>query len=978
MKIIQVNLNRCRRAHDLLYNVSLELGLDLCLVSEPNLELSQDWGGNEDAKIWRTTKNTYAAETGNIKGCTWMKTNNLLIISIYTSGNDPIHDLQGLLREISGLIRSTGMEAIIAGDFNAHSPMWGETRTNARGQIVSDWIASENLIVCNTGQTPTFRARGTESIIDLTLCTEGTYEKITNWKVIDDMENNSDHNYIYFEVDRGRNETANDADRRSFRWKINTLDREKVKDILKKYEEENPEGNENEKNLTDLAKEICNTAMKKRKNNARAEAHWWNRDIESKRKICIQKRRIYTRNKRFGGSIEERTYEEYRMARTNMNIEIGKAKKKCWNEICEELNRDIWGLGYKIVAGKLRKGAPKIPAETRKQALDTLFPVHPPALWRRSPVEIPEDLLIRVDELVEATSKMKNKKAPGPDGIPAAVIKTMVMESPNLFLRVLNNLAKKNEFPNIWKEATVVLLEKPKKQNTDPTTYRPICLLNTLGKLFESIVNMRLCAELEERGLLSPRQYGFRKGKSTLHAVQQVLNIAKEEMSKPYRRRGLCLMITIDIKNAFNSVSWTKVVEEMEKMSISKYLIEILKSYLSQRVIVGETFNKEMTAGVPQGSLIGPTLWNLVYNSILDIDTPEDTTLIAYADDLAIVIRAGKEEELERKAENVLNQIECWMAEKQLQIAPEKSEMILLIGRKRCKPLNIKLGNCRLEEKPTLKYLGIILDRHLKFGPHLQYVTEKATKVTNALTRIMPRTGGPGEAKRRVLHSAAESVMLYGAPVWVECLKIKKRRKFLIKAQRKGILRVSCGYRTISNEAAAVIASVIPADLLAEERAATYMKPSEIKKRERENTINKWQTRWESATKGAWTRKLIPDIKVWMDRKHGELNYYLTQAITGHGCFRQYLHRFKLANAECATCWFCDAEDTAEHTLFACRRWERERSLLEEDLQTTINTENLVQTMIHSEENWDKINSFITQIMKDKIAHEKSLQSTSS
>lgn len=90
----------------------------------------------------------------------------------------------------------------------------------------------------------------------------------------------------------------------------------------------------------------------------------------------------------------------------------------------------------------------------------------------------------------------------------------------------------------------------------------------------------------------------------------------------------------------------------------------------------------------------------------------------------------------------VLGRIEKWMTETGLTIAPEKSEMVALIGKKKCRPLNIYIAGEKIIEKNNVKYLGVILDKSLKFGAHLEYVAAKAAKTITALSRIMPRVGG--------------------------------------------------------------------------------------------------------------------------------------------------------------------------------------------------------------------------------------------
>lgn len=255
-----------------------------------------------------------------------------------------------------------------------------------------------------------------------------------------------------------------------------------------------PENIETVEELMDFLKEACEKTMRKRGNGRKKEVHWWNENINNFRKECIKKRRKYTRCKRWA-SVERcnSLYNEYRVARMNMNLEIGKSKKKCWNIICEALKKDIWGLAYKILTKKIGKKSPSLPPHIRESAINKLFPNHPVVQWNYSGDRGPR---ITMDEMLEALLMAKINKAPGPDGIPTKLIKEVILTNTDLVLKVLNSLIEMGEFPKIWKCAKVVLLEKPKKNKEDETSYRPICLLNTMGKLYEGILNQRLIKEI--------------------------------------------------------------------------------------------------------------------------------------------------------------------------------------------------------------------------------------------------------------------------------------------------------------------------------------------------------------------------------------------------------------------------------------------------------------------------------------------------
>lgn len=198
---------------------------------------------------------------------------------------------------------------------------------------------------------------------------------------------------------------------------------------------------------------------------------------------------------------------------------------------------------------------------------------------------------------------------------------------------------------------------------------------------------------------------------------------------------------------------------------------------------------------------------------------------------------------------------------------------------------------------------------------------KRVAALTRSLNSILPNIGGPDSEKRKLLTSVAYSIILYAAPVWAKCIQRKKYRDILERMQRRLAIRVCSAYRTTSTAALQVLADDIPVDLRIKER--TRRRETEDEGGLRQEILDEWQRRWrEDTSTTSWTRKLIPDVRPWINRKHGTLNYFITQTLTGHGCFKSYLHRFK--RAEDDVCAYCQDTDTVEHTVFMCNRWERQ------------------------------------------------------
>lgn len=126
---------------------------------------------------------------------------------------------------------------------------------------------------------------------------------------------------------------------------------------------------------------------------------------------------------------------------------------------------------------------------------------------------------------------------------------------------------------------------------------------------------------------------------------------------------------------------------------------------------------------------------------------------------------------------------------------------------------------------------------------------------------------------------------------------------------------------------------------------------------------------WDNTRKGRWTRRLIPDIRRWTERGHGEVGYHLTQALTGHGCFVEYL--YDIGKKESRECVYCGENDDAEHTVFYCNRWDDVR--VHEVGGTHLSPDNMIELMLQSEVNWRLIEESINHIMKTKEADEREL-----
>ena len=893
------------------------------------------------------------------------KINGIFICSCYAPPRWTIEEYNQMLDKLTDELTDR-RPVVIAGDFNAWAAEWGSRLTNPRGSSLLEALAKLNVDLVNEGTSTTFRREGRESIIDVTFCSP-SLRRSTNWRVCEGYTH-SDHQAIQFRICQTAGSTQRQRTPGERRWKTDHFNKELFIEALRR---ERPTTTLSTAELTAVLVRACDTTMPRRTEpkNGRRPAYWWNATLSTLRARCLRARRRMMRARTEDD--REQCRQALRACKSALKREIRLSKKTCFNELCRDANANPWGSAYRVAMAKIN--GPAIPAETDpgklSEIVDGLFPLHERTVWPPTPYgqEGNEMERITIEELLAATKRMRVKKAPGPDGIPNVALKTAIVENPEMFRDSLQVCMDRGHFPSQWKRQKLVLLPKPGKPPGAPSSYRPICLLDTLGKLLERIILNRVTRFTESESGLSTMQFGFRSGKSTMDAIKTVLEVADKARTTKRRGNRFCAVVTLDVRNAFNSASWKAIAAALHAMKVPDYLCRILKSYFEERTLSYNTSEGQKTipvsAGVPQGSILGPTLWNAMYNGLLTMKLPKGVQIVGFADDITLLIIGETLELVEMLAARAVEMIGRWLTEKMLSIAHQKTEVVLISNCKLTQQAVITVGDHAISSKRGLKLLGVMIDDRLNFNSHVDYICGKAATVSTALSRIMSNSSAISSSRRRLLASVSTSIMRYACPTWITALQTKRNRGRLARTHRLMAMRVVSAYRTISSEAVCVIAGMIPIELLLEEDTQCYRDRGVrgIRKRVRTDTMRKWQQQWDTVEKGRWTHRLITDLSMWVSRKHGEVNFHMTQFLSGHGCFRKYLHRFgHAASPLCPEC--TDAEETPEHVLFQCPRFELERMEMAAN-SGDINVHNVIDRMCSDEIAWDAVDKAVVQIM---------------
>ncbi|XP_076549205.1 uncharacterized protein LOC143306714 [Osmia lignaria lignaria] len=263
-------------------------------------------------------------------------------------------------------------------------------------------------------------------------------------------------------------------------------------------------------------------------------------------------------------------------------------------------------------------------------------------------------------DAVAALAKVSGGKAPGRDGITGEALRPIMRLAPEWIRDLFNACYRLGYFPNSWKVGRLVLIPKPGKPFSSYSDLRPLCMLSNLGKGFEYALRELLEEAVQNSGDLSPWQFGFRKKRSTMQAMKVVIS----EWNRARSYGNHCLLIGLDVKNAFNTVRWENIILAAQRRHFPPHLIAMLQNYLNSRFIGttmpdGTWIEQEVFAGVPQGSVLGPFLWNLAYDSILEVVLPRNAMTIAFADDLALIILAALSQ-IREIAEEALRRLSVW------------------------------------------------------------------------------------------------------------------------------------------------------------------------------------------------------------------------------------------------------------------------------------------------------------------------------
>ena len=390
---------------------------------------------------------------------------------------------------------------------------------------------------------------------------------------------------------------------------------------------------------------------------------------------------------------------------------------------------------------------------------------------------------VKATVIKDEIASLKTNKATGPDNIPAKILKTAIDEIYNLLTYLFNVTVATCTFPSEMKQADITPIFK-KDNSTKKKNYRPISVLPSTSKIFERIMYKQIYNHM--KSILSPLLCGFREGYSTQHALLRLV----EDLKAALDEKLIAGTVMMDLSKAFDCLPHDLLIAKLHAYGFSDNALKLLYDYLQgrvQRVKLNSNYSewRDVIKGVPQGSVLGPLLFNIFLNDIfLFLDKSE---ICNYADDNTIWTKGQKINTIIPILESEISTLNKWFKDNCMLLNEEKCKYIIIEPqRTKSGESEIRIGDHSVKNTDKETLLGVVLDNHLKFDHHIKKICNEAGKKISALARIAPYLGT--DKRKLLMKTFITTYFNYCPIVWMFC---SRKMNNLINNVHKRALRVA-------------------------------------------------------------------------------------------------------------------------------------------------------------------------------------------
>jgi hypothetical protein len=793
-----------------LVNFLLNFNIDICSINETKLSKSKTFsiqnyqiirldrnsrGGGVCFVVKKSIKFELVSIPPDFNAeCLVIKVTELFDSPVFiaTYYNPPNVELKkDLLSHISRL----GPKVLILGDLNSHHQSLNSKSTSASGRLLFEFLEDENFVVLNN-DSPTYISdskSGYSSILDLALVSQPLVSNFVEFEVQYNL--NSDH--LPFIVDfRCDQEASLHKEVKLIKWSSlaeNMVERLPPELVNKRFETSSDLDRAADL-LTQSIQEAIedSTVIKKVKLNS-------NYLILPKYLKELVKEKNSSR-KLFQRTRLEEDKKRYNFLNNQVKEEIKKFKSQKWVDFCNSINnlktsnsllwRKIKSLDKTNTRSETSVPNVKRPDDTQTNNAEEVAAIFADQLEEAfSGADDPDfdDTLknsinsrplfdmnlplvfdaITKSEVQLALELTRTKGAPGEDRITNRVLKLLPNPHLEIITAMLNASIQQSHIPARWKKAVVIMLPKPMKDPALPSSYRPISLLNTFSKLLERVISFRIVDFCSKNNIFNIYQSGFRRHHQTNDQILRVTQAVKAGFNRN-QKTGMGL---VDIKGAFDSVWHRGILYKMKQYGFPLYLCLWVENYLEDRrfqVRVGQntlSTSRVIKAGVPQGSVLGPILFNIFFNDITCV-CAGTTELGLFADDLSVWYSSVNISMIQLKLQEFFDNLQLWLSMWRLKLSVNKTVFTIFnpSGESMEGAITLTYNDLPIAYDKNPKLLGVVLDPKLSFCKHADYIEARAESRANMLRSIRGKDWGVNTGLLLIIYKALIRSLIDYAP----------------------------------------------------------------------------------------------------------------------------------------------------------------------------------------------------------------------
>ena len=644
----------------------------------------------------------------------------------------------------------------IGTDANSHHTAWGSTNINERGERLLEFLVRTNLVICNRGVVPTFRTAVRLEVLDLTLISNNLSWMVGNWRVAEGISL-SDHELIRWELGEIGIRRQKTRNIRKTDWK------KYVEDVLPRLGRIPTQNVVSVEELDLYTEKVTQAILISFKRSCRESSGRggkggpaWTPDLkELQRQARRAQRRAYNT-----GNPED--WERKRECQREFKRALRGFQQSSWRQYCTEMEGltpvarlvKLLKQDSMVQIGMLQKEDGGY-TSTPEEALDLLLAEHFPDadvegdsqidMWaERGPLPAAEVEHIITRRKIEcALQALEPFKAPGLDGLYPVLLQRAERALLPHLLGIFRASLRIGCVPRLWRETRVAFIPKPGKERYDrPSAFRPVSLSSFMLKVMEKVVKQHL--ELEGKIVLNEHQHAYRTGRSTETALHQLV----VRIEDAYYKGKFALAVMYDVEGAFSDTSFQALDEGMRDFEmhwgVRRWILDML---VGRRVLVnvkGCEREREASRGCPQGGVLSPTLWNMMMDGHLREmqETYKEAHCQAYADDGALLFVGWDPGVLRARAQLALRTVQHWARSKGLRINAAKTESIMFTRRRKWLMNPLTLDGVGIPLKEEVKYLGVILDRHLTWRAHCEWKAKACARILMSCRRIVGNSWG--------------------------------------------------------------------------------------------------------------------------------------------------------------------------------------------------------------------------------------------